>query len=196
MSCSACGQPACACAAGALELGGFTTVDQIFGETLVDDLTGTVDNVRDLFTSLGARQYEVTLIWTRWSGGERGVGFETVVHALQILPTPEISDLTAVSRELQAIGMEESGGIKISEISPRFDEDTLIGRAVVGPLGAPIPEDVSFYWEVAYTSAPESPSLRRRFVPKSAPNSDPTAFEWTIELLRAAGDRGRDGQPS
>lgn len=175
----------------------FTQVEDVIGiGTVIDSLTPLVDCLRDLQTQLGARQYEVSLVWTQWTGGERGTGAESVVKVLPLLPTPMVSNLDdGLRRELQMIGMEEVGNIRIRELSPRFNEDLLLGQAVVVPLGARIPADMSFYWEVFFPRV-GSAGVRRRFQPKSAPNKTPTNFEWSIELVKVSEDRGRDGLPA
>lgn len=145
-------------------------------------------------TVLGARQYKVSLVWTRWSGGERGVGQEAVVQTFEILPTPLVADLNRLSLDLTAIGLNEVGSVRVSELSPRFNEDLLVGRDVVVRAGDAIPDDMNFYWEIYYPNA-SAPGPRRRFFPKSAPNKNPTKFEWTIDLVKSDEDRTRDEQP-
>lgn len=193
MGCSSCaGLPAgVPCPGGC---GRFTLVDKVVGQTLVDRLTPTVDRIRDIYTRLGARQYTVTLIWTRWAGGVRGAGEEFVIKECMIQPTPDIGDLTELANEVQMIGPEETGTLEIKEISPRFNEDLLMGRGGVVREGDPIPDDVSFYWEVMFPR-PDASVARRRFVPASAPNKDPTGFDWQIKLAKASEDRARDGEP-
>jgi len=192
--CSSCGTTA------ELTLAAFTcglcgSQSQPMG-TLIDMLTPTVDCLRDLMTQLGARQYEVSLVWTRWSGGERGVGDESLVRALPMLPTPLVSDLdSTLRRELVSIGMNEGGNLRVSELSPRLNEDLLLGRAIIGPLGSEIPADVSFYWEVFFPRV-GSAGVRRRFFPRSPPNKNPTRFQWSIDLMKQDEDRGRDGFPA
>lgn len=174
---------------------GFTLVQDATAEgTLIDSLTKTVDNLRDIYTQFGARQYQVLLVWTRWSGGERGLGGEDIVRELPLLPTPMISSLDAVRRDLIQVGIEEAGQVKVTQLSPRLNEDLLVGKAVAVPLGTDLPEDMNFYWEIFFPRV-SAHGVRRRFIPKSAPNKNPTKFEWTIELLRASGDRGRDARP-
>jgi hypothetical protein len=150
--------------------------------------------VRDIYTQLGARQYEVTLVWTQWTGGERGVGAESVIKMLQILPTPEVGTLNSLQRELQSIGIDEVGSLRVTEISPRFNEDLLIGKDLVVRSGDTLPADMSFYWEVFFPRIGEF-GLIRRFTPKSAPSKNATNFEWTIDLVKASENRTRDGVP-
>ena len=133
-----------------------------FEKTLVHDLTPVVDFCNDLNTFLGERQYRVSLIWTRWSGGVRNVGFETIEVDFPLLPTPMISDLKNVGLELTPIGINESGGLFVSGLSARFSEALLLGRDLIVRAGDEIPEDVSFYWELWFP-ANMKPGERRRF---------------------------------
>jgi hypothetical protein len=191
-ACQAAGQFGGVCGCGH---GKFTLVDQAQQQgTLIDSLTPIVDCVRDIYTQLGARQYEVSLVWTQWTGGERGVGGENVVRTLQVLPTPLVGTLNALDRELQSIGIDEAGTLRVSEISPRFSEDLLIGKDLVVRTGDNLPVDMNFYWEI-YFPRLDGFGLRRRFTPATAPNKDPTNFEWVVNLLKSSENRTRDGVP-
>ncbi len=159
---------------------------------LIPSLTGVVDDIRDIYTQLGARPYEVTLIWTQWSGGDRDRGVEQVVKQCPLLPTPKVSDLANLNKEIMSIGSEEVGGIRVSEISPRFTEDQLIGFS---DDGTPVPSDMNFYYEVFFPRA-KGPGVRRRFTVNGAPNYNPTRFQWWIDLQRAYEDRTRQGDPN
>ena len=158
---------------------------QEIAHTLVASLTPVVDKVRNIATCLGARPYQVSLIWTQWSGETRGDGVEQLLLAEMILPTPKIADLTALTTNLQPIGSAEVGSLRISEISPRYTEDKLLGR---NDRGAPIGENISFYWEIFFPRA-GGPGVRRRFTPKSAPSYAATRAQWEITLLKASGPR-------
>lgn len=181
--CASCQDDPCRCAP-------FTQLKGLaIGSTLVASLTCVVDSARDIATCLGARPYEVALVWTRWSGLERGIGVEEVVRRDVLLPTPLIGDLTALSAALQPIGVEEVGSITVTEISPRFTEDYLCGRA---DDGTPIPDEESFYWEVTF-NRPDGPGPRRRFALRSAPTLQATDAQWVVSLVRASEDRTRAG---
>jgi hypothetical protein len=187
MACAACTQGSggtCTCV--------FTPLEEVAGSTLIDSLTATVDCARDLFTSLGLRSYEVTLVWTRWTGGERGVGQEYVVATQPILPTPKMSGLGGVGIELKELGSNEQGSVNLSEISLRYTEDLLMGRGGPVPEGQLIPFDVSFYWEIALPLA-GGQKLRRRFTPSGVAERKAGSFEWTIQLVETEGARRRDG---
>lgn len=175
--------------------GQFTAVEDVIGETLTEALGPVVDCVRDLYTQLGARAYQVSLVWTRWTGRERGVGNEYVVEVFPLLPTPLISDLMGVALELKPIGSNEQGDLTVTELSPRYDEDLLLGRAGPVPKGRAIPGDVSFFWEV-YLPDRRGHGVRRRFTPSSAPSKRPLGFEWEIKLRQQEEPRLRDGSLS
>lgn len=187
---------ACACgskSAGAPCLCAFTRVEDVVGATLVDALGPTIDCVRDLYTSLGLRAYEVSLVWTRWTGQERGVGNEYLVEVQTLLPTPKLSELSAITLELKEIGSNEQGSLTVTELSSRYSEDLLMGRAGPVPLGERIPSDTQFFWEV-FLPTQKGEGIRRRFTPASAPSRRPGNFDWEIKLVEQEVPRLRDGR--
>lgn len=169
----------------------FTLVEDVVGHSLVDELGEVVDCVRDLYTSIGLRTYQVSLVWTRWSGGERGRGQEFIAQEMPLLPTPLLM-LDGVELQLKELGLNEQGKITVSQLSPRFTEDLLLGRD--GPIqrGRDLPPDVNFFWEV-YTPERRGTGVRRRFFPAGVPSKNAGKFEWTIELTSQEGARLRDG---
>ena len=185
-SCAICQLSPCKCCAT-----GFTQLSgPMIDRTLVRALTGCVDQIRDIHTCLGARAYEVLLVRTRWTGGRRGQGVEEVLEESAILPTPLVSDFKSLITTQQPVGREDNGTITISEISPRFTGDQLLG---LSNDGAPIPRDENFYYEVRAIRA-DGLAVRRRFMPNSVPDYNPTNFEWTIQLIKVFEDRSRQGE--
>lgn len=180
-----CGQQPCQCRQE------FTELSQAdLSRTLARALVPCVDAVRDLYTCLGVRPYEVAMIRTRWSSGRRGVGVEEVVEERKILPTPLVPSLNALDTVVEAIGEQEMGEITVSQISARYTEDELLGRRPGGEESEP-GED--FFWEVRLLTD-DGMGWRRRFLPHSAPHLDFLKFQWTINLLRAVADRARSGE--
>lgn len=161
-----------------------------FDRSLVAGLSGVVDSARGIAGSLGARPYRITLVWTRWSGGERGVGVEVIEREETLSPTPKIYDLSGVRRELLSVGLEEAGSLQVTEISARYMEDFLLGR---GPAGEPLDDNQTFYWEVWF---PERSGVRRRFYPFGTPSFVPTSVQWKVTLTKVSDDRSRAGDPS
>lgn len=160
--------------------------------TLVGSLTCTVDNLRNLYTTLGARSYQVRLVWTRWSGGARGYGTEMLAHEEVLVPTPLVGDLKTVRVDQEAYGSIETGELTVSEISARYTEAELRGLSRVVAPGVELPPDINFFWEIFYPAV-DGDGVRRRFTPKSAPNHDPLNFQWTIRLVKQSEDRGVNG---
>ena len=195
--CSGCGKPPFGDPGVALTDGclcpspSFTKISDLELGGVVGQLTNCVDGVRDIYTQLGARTYEVRLVWSRWTGGERGVGEEYVFHEELIQPTPLIADLAALDRELTQVGLAELGKLRVTQISPRYTERTLLGQLNEVALTP----DTSFYWEVSRPAHEGERAVRRRFFPASPPSYKATDFDWSIVLVRAHGDRLPDGLP-
>jgi hypothetical protein len=144
--------------------------------------------------------------------GVEGVGRPILLREVEILPTPLVQGLGGVSGEVQATGNTEAGIVTISQISVGYTEDQLHG--LIAEFRDPTFPDtlkpgVSFFYEIqenrpsryaikgtaAYSQFGPSDlrSPRRRFHLTSAPTHIPDAFQWTISLTRADGERNRDG---
>jgi hypothetical protein len=158
--------------------------------TLTRTLTPCVDAIRDLSTCLGARPYQVLMVRTRWSGGERGVGLEELVSETYVLPTPKIENLTAINTVLETIGSQEQGFLSITQISARYTEDELCGREAGGVA---IGEDENFYWEVRLLQS-DGYGWRRRFIVNAAPYLDMLNNQWNVKLIRVVADRERTSE--
>lgn len=161
--------------------------------TVLDGLADVIDDARNVLTEIGARLYVVRVVRTRWSGGERYMGVEQVVAEETVLPTPAVTSMTALEREQTNAGTQETGTITVSEISPRYTENQLLG---LDADGTPVPADESVYWEVQDVSPSNVDSPRRRFVLAAAPDYDELGFGWSVKLQRVQGDRTRMGEPS
>jgi hypothetical protein len=164
-------------------------------KTLGRQLIGVADNLRNLLTLFGMRPYEVHIVRTRWSGGERGIGQEFVISDTPILPTPLISSLDGITRIVNSVGIDEQGTVKLSEVSGRYSENFLSGQDYEGN---PQDGDTQWFYEVQFptpgTVADGAP--RRRFFPSSSPTYNPSKFEWTLTLTRSHVDRLNDGTPA
>ena len=160
--------------------------------TLGRQLIDVVDMGRDLVSQFGLRPYEVHLVRTAWTGGERGQGEEFIVSDLPLLPTPKVADMSALRRELTVIGVEENGELMVSELSGRFSEGLLTGRD--DATNPPEPQQ-QFYWEIRFPTPGDASGngIRRRFVTASAPTYDPMGFQWRVTLTRAHPERRPDG---
>jgi len=162
--------------------------------TLGRKLIDTVDRVRDIAVRFGLRPYEVHIIRTRWTGGERGVGMEVVIWDEAVLPTPLITSLDGVQRIVNIVGLDEIGTVSLQQVSGRYAEGFLSGT---DSEGNPQDSDTQFYYEIQFptpgTISDGAP--RRRFFPASAPSYDASRFQWSISLQRSHVDRLNDGSP-
>jgi hypothetical protein len=167
----------------------FTVLDgNSLQNTLVRKLTHVADKVRDLGTKLGGYEYQVSLVRTRWSGGKRGNGTESVVSATPLLPTPKLISLDGQILTLQAVGLDEVGTVIVRQISPAYTEDELRG---LGPQGEPIPPDQNFYYEIVLPRPLPEAAVRRRYQLRGTPDYQPTRFGWSVTLLKAGEERDR-----
>lgn len=165
-----------------------------YAKTLVQKLTPVADKVWNLATRLGGLPYRVFIVRTKWTGGKRNHGVEEVESVMPVLPTPEVGALTAQSQVLQAVGLDEVGSVMVTSISSSYTEDELVG---LGPQGQPISDDRNFYWEIEFMRPLPDAPVRRRYVVKSSPFLDATAFGWAITLEKAGEERDRlTGQPA
>jgi hypothetical protein len=159
--------------------------------SLVRGLSCLADDMRDLYTSLGARAYEVHLVHTQWSGGQRGLGVQNVLSDVVLLPTPLVTSFDGLATELLAVGSNEQGTLRVSQISPRYDEFTLRGWI----NGEPLDEGINFFYEV-YFPQPLGQTIgpRRRFTVSGIPEYRPLEFQWVLTLTKANSNREPDGE--
>lgn len=165
--------------------------------TLTAGLVRHVDLIRQIATTLGTRPYRVFLIHLRWTGARRGQGVPEVISEREILPTPQVSDLTSLPELLQPTGRVEEGGLSVSEISARYSEDDLRGLTpdLIDPTNPrTLLPNVEFFWEVVEQRPNRPAPVRRRFTMGAAPVSSKDSLQWRVELTRQDYDRGRGGQ--
>jgi hypothetical protein len=162
--------------------------------TLARTLVPVADSLRDLFTTFGLRPYVVNIVRTRWSSGKRGVGVEVVQpNPIALLPTPLLTDMSAVTEVNTPIGLDEFGEVLVQQISGRYTDDFLRG---LDRDGRPPEPDEQVYYEVEFPPPCEGrEGQRRRFVIKGAPMYFAGRFQWHVRLERARQDRARSGDP-
>jgi len=183
--------------------------------TFANRFARTADNLRQLNTSFGLRPTRVFLVWTRWSGSVRGEGEELVVRQVEILPTPKVKSLDAVTFSIFHAGTVPVGSVRLSEVSVSFTYDNLVGHAMppcddpcakcsksVDACGCPkepphadqIAQPNDFFYELAEDGRGDNPPVRQKFRPLSYPWRNAGNVEWQIMLEKIAEDRGRDGR--
>jgi hypothetical protein len=132
------------------------------------------------------------MVRTRFAGGKRNVGAESVIgEPMLIVPTPIMVDLQTLQSVNTPIGLQEVGQLLLAEVSGCYTEEQLRG---LGDLGEPIPADQSFFYEVEFPRPDGSEAPRRRFYPAGPPAYVADEFQWKVRLERSRDDRTRSGQ--
>lgn len=96
--------------------------------TLAQRLTGRVDRLRQLNTRFGLRARRVFLVHVGWNGERAGEGEPRILNRVELLPTPRVSDATAVNQRSWSAGTLPEGTIRVDQISARaYTLDMLTG---------------------------------------------------------------------
>lgn len=88
--------------------------------SLANRLAPTADRVRQIATRLGIRPYRCFLVWTRFSGEDRGEGDENLIARVELLPTPKVSELTSQQLLLYGAGTLPTGSLRVEKVSATF----------------------------------------------------------------------------
>lgn len=182
--------------------------------SLAHRFSPTIDRLRQFSTRFGLRSRRVFLVWTRWSGEERGEGVENEYARVEILPTPRVADLTAIAFDPRSGGVLPVGSLRVDRISAQFTEDILEGRKipVVSPGGgihcAPtspstttehsgedlaIDEPFAFFYEVIEDGRGDNPPEREKFRIAASPYRNEGYVEWGVILEQINENNDRFG---
>jgi len=169
-------------------------LDSAYGDTLLGSFVGDgcLDELRQIASDFGARPYRVFLVRTLWKGGKRGRGPEQVISETEILPTPKVETMMSVQLQMLDVGVDEQGGMTVSEISPRYTENQLLGR---NEDGTEIADNETFSWEISMHRGDSDDQKRRRYNVKGVPSYEPTGLQWKVSLVRSGSDRQTGGNP-
>lgn len=159
-------------------------------------LQKTVDRGRQIDARLGFRPYQVFLVWTKWTGPERGDGNQEVVHRCQIVPTPIVQSMDSISKSPGSAGKYPQGTVRVTEVSARYTEEQLQGRVVPDAGVDQVPEPYHFFYEIVEDGRHGASPLRKRFSLSADPHLDAANQGWQLVLGRQSGDMGRDGNPA
>lgn len=181
-------------------------------QSLAQRLTRTADRLRQFNTRFGLRSRRVFLVWTQWTGVERGEGEESVLARCELLPTPRITDGTALSRRGWPTGVMLDGQLRIDQISAgAYTEDNLRGLAVPstgtvaprGSVGAPVgglsrvdPDQartIDFYYEIVEDGRGDTAPARGRFRVSAKPWRNEGGLYWGVMVEAAEDEPRRDG---
>lgn len=168
----------------------------VLGTPLTTRLVPVVDKIRQLYTMFGINSYRVFLVHVQWSGGRIGEGQGIEIAKREILPTPRVSAMSSTTEILHAVGVQEEGGITISQISAKYTEDDLMGRTpdMVEPaLPRTNGRGTEFFYEIVENRPSTPQPVRRMYVPNAAPALSRDSFQWTVSLTKRDYDRSRSG---
>jgi hypothetical protein len=153
--------------------------------TLVNRLGGrVVDRVRQIATNQGLRPYRVALVWTTWTGTERGEGLEKEFARVELLPTPKVISLDSIAMSPQAAGMLPMGSIRVEKISVTNTLDRLKGKSFPTPHEQHIPDNIGFYYEVKEDGRGDFEPEIARFRLASEPFRRAGHVDWVVNLER------------
>lgn len=164
--------------------------------SLAQRLAKPVDRIRQIATRLGAHSKRVFLVWTKYTGEERGDGVEREVFRMELLPTPRVSDLSSTTRAPFSGGILPIGSIKVDLISAQLPFEVLVGkrRPAAPGLGEEIEQPYDFFYELVedHRVSPEPARLKYRIL--GTPNRNETNVCWEVMLERESEDRAPDGR--
>lgn len=162
--------------------------------TLANRFVGLADRLRQLNTTFGLRSKRVFLVWSKFGGIEVGEGDEHLLARHEILPTPKVADLSAVTLNPFSAGKLPVGVIRVTEISETITFDELTGRKVPG-RSDPIAEPIDFFFEVVEDGRGDAVPERQRYRLFSVPNRNEGRLQWEVLLERQSRELGRNGRP-
>lgn len=177
--------------------------------TLAHRLTGRADRIRQLSTRFGIRSRRVFLVHVRWTGQEIGEGNEQVVSDVELLPTPRVSDATAVSYRPWSGGDFPEGSLRLDQISAgAYTLDVLMGRRFAQfppnpprPTSPPVegsnlaprpPANGEFFYEVVEDGRGDDPPERERFRLFGRPWRKEDSLYFSVVVEPQSGKRNRD----
>lgn len=140
-----------------------------------------------------------------------GAGRPFLIAEIELLPTPRVGPLGGVRQNLDVVGLTEAGAVMLDQISPSFGEDVLMGLHpdLLDPEHpGQLRPGIQFFYEVQENrpARHQNPGTagsetviprrgpRRKFVLGGVPYRQADAFQWVVDLERADGERGRDGE--
>lgn len=182
------------------------------GRTLVQRLARVADRIRPLNTRFGLRSRRVFLVWTRFDGDERGEGDERVIMRHEILPTPQVSDASAINYRPWSGGTLPEGTIRVDQISMVvYTPDVLTGvrfaKSWPGGSGEPVEPGTccagelvddpqgDFFYEIVEDDRGDEHPVRDRFRLYAKPWRAEARFGFSLVLEAASQPTDRFGDP-
>lgn len=185
-------------------------------KTLAYRLGRYADRFRFMEQRFGLRNIAVSLVWTKWTGEERGEGYEQVIRVMEIAPMPIIEEGGALSNNPRSAGILPEGTIRVSGISSYYPMDLLDGKLMpCDPAGMrqafltnkpydaqssvfameEVPHPWSFFWELQDDGRTDARLLPRgKYRISSGPTRRVEKFDWMVVLDKISEDRSRHGK--
>jgi hypothetical protein len=163
-------------------------------DSLLHRLGSRVDRIRQFSTKFGNRPYRVFLVWTKYSGSERGEGTESEYKRIELLPTPKTMSMDHLTLNPMLVGVAPQGIVKLEEVSTTYTEDQLTGRNVPVTHADHVPEAYDFFYEIVEDGRGDPLPVRTMYRIYSPPVRRPGKVDWLILLERMSEDRTRSGQ--
>lgn len=153
--------------------------------SLANRLVGPADRLRQFATRLGVRPYRCFLVWTKFTGDERGEGDELLIARIELLPTPKLSELTGIQLLVYGGGNLPTGSLRIEKVSETFTEGQLMGRQIPGrEPGVEIPQPVDFFYEIVEDGRDLQVPIPTRYRLFGVPYRAAGKVSWTLLLER------------
>jgi len=144
-----------------------------------------------LKTRFGIAPYRVFMVWTMWTGLERGEGEERTLNRIEILPTPLVD--YSVSFEGSNVGRLQNGFVTVKEVAVTYTADVLQGLKLPTPHEDVLPEPYDFCYEIVEDDRGDPQPKRAKFRLAKVPVRDAAAVQWVLSLERMSEDFNRDG---
>ena len=152
--------------------------------TLANRLGRIADRVRQFSTSFGLRSYRIFLVWSTFTGEERGEGTEHEIQRIEILPTPRVAELTSLQAASYGAGVLGTGSLRADLISVKLAESTLNGTFIPGrgqDTGS-FPNGIDFWWELRSDGRGLDIPVPIRFRLAASPVLLPGQVGWAVVL--------------
>lgn len=164
-------------------------------KTLANRLgTRIAPRLRQFATKFGIRSKRVFLVWSKFSGAERGEGTEAIISRVELLPTPRVVDLSSITYQPFSAGVLPVGSVRVDKVAVTYTADQLMGKAVPGQLrGAKIEEPYDFFYEIVEDGRGDPMPMRQRFRLYGVPDRNEGDVCWSLLLERVAEDLARSG---
>lgn len=158
--------------------------------TVLARITPAIDSARQVATEIGARPYQVFLVWGTWGGKERGEGTFAELARLQLLPNPKVETVQFTNTPYSA-GQLPVGALRVSGISSTYTQPVLQGDRF--PNGHEFDKQNrrnDFFYEITIDDrTPSEDPERARMRLLSGPTLMPTRVSWEMQLERSSDDR-------